>query len=65
MPWQVGCFGKRNVLRFDLKESREGLCRRGRGRSFQVEGKVIPGRGAEDKRCGSQQQKVWCKKPGG
>ena len=30
--------GKRNALRFDLKEFREGFCRRGRGRSFQVEG---------------------------
>ena len=29
---------KRNVLRFDLKESREGFCRRERGRSFHVEG---------------------------
>ena len=31
-------FGKRNVLRFDLNESREGFCRRGRGRSFPVDG---------------------------
>ena len=31
-------FGKRNVLRFDLNESREGFCRRGRGRSFHVDG---------------------------
>ena len=34
----VCCFGKRNVLRLDVKESREGFCRRGRGRSFHVEG---------------------------
>ena len=27
-------FGKRNVFRLDLNESREGFCRRGRGRSF-------------------------------
>ena len=27
-------FGKRNVLRLHLNESREGFCRRGRGRSF-------------------------------
>ena len=33
----VYCFGKINVLRFDLKESREGFCRRGRGMSFHVE----------------------------
>ena len=36
--WQVYSFGKRYVLKFDLKESREGFCRRGRGRSFHVEG---------------------------
>ena len=24
--WQVDCFRERNVLSFDLKESREGLC---------------------------------------
>ena len=36
--WQVYSFGKRTVLRFDLKESREGFCQRGRGRSFHVEG---------------------------
>ena len=35
-------FLKRNVLRFDLKESREGFCRRrGRGRSFHVVGPKI------------------------
>ena len=31
-------FGKRNVFRLDLNESREGFCRRGRGRSFLVDG---------------------------
>ena len=30
--------GKRNVFRLDLNESREGFCRRGRGRLFHVEG---------------------------
>ena len=30
--------GNRNVLRFDLNESREGFCWRGRGRSFHVKG---------------------------
>ena len=30
--------GKRNVFRLDLKESREFFCRRGRGRSFHVDG---------------------------
>ena len=29
---------KGNVLRFELKEFREGFCRRGRTRSFNVEG---------------------------
>ena len=36
--WQVYWFGKRNVLRFELKESREGFCRKGRARSFHVQG---------------------------
>ena len=31
-------FGNKNVLRFDLNESREGFCWRGRGRSFHVKG---------------------------
>ena len=30
--------GKRNVCRLDLNESRNGFCRRGRGRSFHVDG---------------------------
>ena len=37
--WQVYCLGKRSVLRFDLKESREGFCQRKR--------KVIPRSGAK------------------
>ena len=28
----------KHFLRFDWKESREGFCRRGRGRSFHVDG---------------------------
>ena len=36
--WQVYNFGKRNVFRLNLNESREGFCRRGRGRSFPVDG---------------------------
>ena len=36
--WQVYNVEKRNVLRFNLNESREGICRRGRGRSFHVDG---------------------------
>ena len=35
---QVDSFGKRNALRFDLKEFREGFFQRGRERSFHVEG---------------------------
>ena len=31
-------FGKRSVLRWDLKKSREGFFRTGRGRSILVEG---------------------------
>ena len=34
----INSFGKRNVLMSDLDESREGFCRRGRGRSFHAEG---------------------------
>ena len=37
--WQVYCLGKRSVLRFDLNESREGLCQR--------KGKFIPRSGAK------------------
>ena len=29
---------KKKVFRLDLNESREGFCRRGRGRSFHVDG---------------------------
>ena len=36
--WQVYSFGKRNVFRLGLNESREGFCWRGRGRSFHVDG---------------------------
>ena len=31
-------YGKETFFRLDLNESREGLCRRGRGRSFHVDG---------------------------
>ena len=31
-------FGKSNVIRLNLNESRENFCRRGRGRSFHVDG---------------------------
>ena len=36
--WHVYTFGKRNVFRLNLDEFREGFCRRGRGRSFHVDG---------------------------
>ena len=36
--WQVYWFGKRNVLRFEMKESREVFCRKKRARSYHVEG---------------------------
>ena len=35
--WQVYSFGE-TKFRLDLNESREGFCRRGRGRSFHVDG---------------------------
>ena len=35
---QVYSFGKRNVFKLHLNESRESFCRRGRGRSLHVEG---------------------------
>ena len=35
---EVYNFGKEKVFRLDLNESREGFCRRGRGRSFHVDG---------------------------
>ena len=36
--WQGYSFGKKNVFRLHLIESREGFCQRGRGRSFHVDG---------------------------
>ena len=36
--WQVHSFGKQNVFRLHLNESREGFCRRERGRSLPVDG---------------------------
>ena len=36
--WQVYSFGKRIFLDIFLFESREGFCRRGRGRSYHVDG---------------------------
>ena len=43
--WQVYSFGKRNVFSLHLNESRAGFCRRGRGRSFHVEGPKTERRG--------------------
>ena len=36
--WHIYSFGKSNVFRLDLNESREGFYRRGRGSSFHVDG---------------------------
>ena len=36
--WQVYSLREINIFRLLLKESREGFCRRGRGRSFHVDG---------------------------
>ena len=38
MTWQVYNFGKINIFRLNLNESREGFCRRGRESSFHVVG---------------------------
>ena len=43
--WQVYNFGIRNVFRLDLNEFRDGFCRRGRGRSFHVDGPKTAGAG--------------------
>ena len=34
-------FWNRNVLRFDLNKSRDSFCGRGRGRSFNIEGRKM------------------------
>ena len=49
--WRGYCLGKRNVLRFDSEESREGFCWRGRG-GHSVQ------RGWRHKKRGDQQWKV-------
>ena len=36
--WGVYSFGEINGFRLDFNESRERFCRRGRGRSFHVDG---------------------------
>ena len=36
--WQIYNFGKRNVFRLHLNESRHGVGRRGRGRPLHVDG---------------------------
>ena len=36
--WQVYNFADFFFFRLDLNESREGFCRRGRGRAFHVDG---------------------------
>ena len=51
--WQVYNFGKRNVLRLDLNEPREGFCQRERGKSFHVDGLKI------EKVQGSVVQGIW------
>ena len=57
---------KKNVLRFDLKDSREGFCRRGRGRSFRAEGPkttTTTTTTTTTKRRGNHQWKVWYRDP--
>ena len=54
------CFEKRDILRLDLKESRQGFCRRRRGRSFHVEGPK------KRKAAGTNSGKSsWCEGSGG
>ena len=48
---------RRNVMKFDLKESRESFCRRGRGRSFHVEGPKTER--ARKPRVESLVQRIW------
>ena len=51
--WQVYSFGKRNVFRLDLKESREGFHWRRWGRSLHVDGlKTQKGAGTNSKKSG-------------
>ena len=46
---------KRFVFKFELKESRESFCRRGRGRSFHVEGpKTEKGAGTSSGKSGTK-----------
>ena len=49
--------GKRNVFRLHLHESREGFCWRGRERHAMHMDQ-------RQKRCGDQQQRVWCEGSG-
>ena len=49
----VNHFIKRNVLRLDLMESREGFCSRGRGRSFHAEAKDRKGVGTNSGMSGA------------
>ena len=67
--WQVYSFGKRNVFRLDLNESREGFCWRGRGRSFHADGPKTekareptvesPVRGIWRMRASEAERRVW------
>ena len=52
--WHVYSAGIRNVFRLDLNESREGFCRRGRGRSFHVDGRNRKGAGTNNGESGAR-----------
>ena len=52
--WQVYNFGKRNVFRLDLNESRGGFRRTGRGRSFHVDGPKTEGAGTHSEGSGAR-----------
>ena len=59
--WQVYSLGKRNVFRLYVNESREGFYRRGRGRSFHVDGPKTE-KAREPTKQGSR---VWREESGG
>ena len=55
--WQVYDFGKMNVFRLHLNESRVSVGEEGGGHCMLMDPK--------QKRCGNQQWRLWCKESGG
>ena len=52
---------KRNIFRLHLNESREGFCRRGRGRSFHVDGPKTEKARARSATCVVNHPLAWIK----